>query len=687
MHYLTFLLLLFGMQALPVWAQPSDVPHPLAAAERCGRATLEGARAITARLAGGTSAASAGLDATFYHLDLDVRFQPNYLYGRTRVEGRAGGAPLTSLALDFSSNMQVDSVRALDGTPLSYTHALDRLDVALPDAVAAGAPVALEVFYQGLPVQDLYFGTFVFGTVDGDPYVWTLSEPYGAREWWPSRDHPSDKADSVRVTVTVPAGLRVGSNGLLVDERTNGDGTATYEWFSGYPIATYLVSLAAGRYDVYEQTYDRPDTLAVQMGPLELPLLHYAYEGTAAYEGTSVYSGWKRVVDVLPVLESWFGPYPFPEEKYGHAHVTFGGGMEHQTMSSMGGSDVGLVTHELAHQWFGDLITMRTWPHLWLNEGFATYAELLYWSARADRYPGIYERVFDRYYDRARTVGGTLLVQGRDTASVETLFDGARVYARGGIVLHMLRGVVGDDAFRQILHAYTADPAVRYGTAVTADVQRIAETVSGRDLDAFFRQWVTEGTGHPAYAVSWSSAPGEDRYQVRVRVEQTQEAPQSNVPVFEMPVTLVVETTAGPRRFTVTNDRRIQSYAFDVEAEPTAVLFDPDRLILHNEPAVVLAGDAAPVLPARPALTAVYPNPAAGILHADVALALPGPVRLALYDALGRRAHLVADRALPAGMHTFRTTLPPLPRGTYFLRLETTGHIETHPVTILDFGF
>ena len=274
-------------------------------------------------------------------------------------------------------------MRDADGAPLAFTHGGYVLAIDLPATVPAGEVLAVEVDYEGTP-SSAGFGAFEARLLDGQPVAWTLSEPYFAREWWPCKDHPSDKADSTRVTVTVPEGLRVGSNGLLESEITEA-GRTTYTWFERYPITTYLVSIAVGPYAVFEQTYVRPDSLVALYGPLELPILHYKYVDPRQ---TSLPSGWAEALEMMPVFESWFGPYPFPLEKYGHAEFGWGGGMEHQTMSSMGGFNTSLVAHELAHMWFGDLITMNSWPHLWLTEGFASYSELLYFESQAARGPG-----------------------------------------------------------------------------------------------------------------------------------------------------------------------------------------------------------------------------------------------------------------------------------------------------------
>ncbi len=631
---------------------PADTPHAL---------SIHATRALSGK----------HFDATFYRLDLDVRFNPDYLYGQTRVEGRVTDEPINELALDLASTgIRVDRVSS-GGVSLGYRHQNDLLYIDLAKTYAVGETVRLDIAYQGVPTgAGFYSDAFVFGTRAGSPFAWTRSEPYGARAWWPNKDHPSDKADSVRVVVTVPKPLRVGSNGLLV-RTTETATTTTYEWFSRYPIATYLVSIAVGRYEVFEQTYTRPDTLAGMYGAASFPILHYQYQGSGMYESADPYRGWNRVIDMMPVMEYWFGPYPFAGEKYGHSETTFGGGMEHQTMTSLGGNGVSLVSHELAHQWFGDLITMETWPHLWLNEGFATYAELLYWEARPDLYPGQFRAALLADMRSARNAEGTLLVQGADTLSTGILFNGNRVYAKGGIVLHMLRGIVGDDAFRRILQTYVADPAFRYGNADTDDFRRVAEQVSGRDLGVFFRQWVTEGTGEPVFAVTWTSTPTVEGYAVAGTIRQTQTPSESNVAVFEMPAEIAVQTTAGERRFTVEIDEREEAFRFAIPEEPLTLTFDPDYRILRNPNVPV--GAETPDLPEATGLLNVFPNPASERVYLEFGLAATGTVRIEVFDALGRRVLEPLNDRFAAGIHVPDFSVGALPAGRYFIRMSCEG--------------
>jgi aminopeptidase N len=613
------------------------------------------------------SIASANLDATFYHLNLNIDMLDDSIVGVVRVEGRVVNSPLTQLTLDLGSSMHVTSVSAAGGGALGFTQSGAALKITLPGAQAVGTLVAVDIRYRGIPFQS-GFGNFVFAnhSTNGDRVAWSLSEPYGSREWWPCKDHPSDKADSVRVTVTVPSEYRVGSQGLLVAETVNGPNT-TYDWLSHYPIASYLVSVAIGKYFRYQDTYERPAALVADYGPLSLPLDHMLYNDATHL----LPSGWALTGDALEVEESWFGPYPFANEKYGHCEFTFGGGMEHQTMTSIGSGSVAVVSHELAHQWYGDSISPKRWAHLWLSEGFATYAELLYWQASEDSFPGYYEIIRDGDYTNARRATGTLVLQ--DTTSVAYMFDGYRVYAKGAIVLDMLRYVTGDNVFRQIMKTYAADPAVRYGNAVTADFQRVAETVSGLDLDSFFSQWVTTGTGFPRYAASssWQSSGG-GNYQVRATIQQTQAPWQSNVNVFEMPLEIAVYSLLAPdslveiHRERVQNNQRSQTFTFAVAQKPDKVAIDPDKHILRADVVNSLAQDVPPY----PAISGVFPNPTKAGLTIQYQLDRDSQINVHVFDIAGRRV-LTTKTSAATGVQYFDLDTSHLASGVYFVRLST----------------
>ena len=617
------------------------------------------------------SVASTNIDVTYYDLNLTVNLTASVLSGTVRVKGTVVGSSLSVLTLDLLNNMTVSGVTLGPAGPaLAFTRPANALNITLPGPVAPGGAVDVVVTYSGTPSSG-GFGYFVFGTRSGDRYAWSLSEPYGARNWWPCKDHPSDKADSVRVAVTVPSQYRVGSQGLLVSETVNA-GMTTYQWVSRYPISNYLVSLAIGVYVRHQGTYTRSPALAGLYGPLSMQLDHLVYN-----DGSSALPfGWSNVADVIDVFEDWFGPYPFASEKYGHSETTFGGGMEHQTMTSLGGSSVGLVAHELGHQWYGDGISPKTWPHLWLNEGFATYSEILYYQARAVAYPGVADGLLASRYNTAQAALGTLVLE--DTASVSNMFDFSRVYAKGATVLHMLRYVVGDTAFKTILQAYATDPAVRYGVATTADFRRVAETVSGMNLATFFSQWVTTGTGNPFYQSFSYWQPSSSGYDVWVTLAQFQTLPWSNVNVFETPIDIAVITTAGEERFRVQNNQRNQVFALSVSAQPVSVVIDPDHWILRSD--IFTAVNAG--TPSLLAITALAPNPSRNTFTVQYRAGETDRVEVEVFDVAGHRILSRSGRHVAgAGAETFDTSS--MAAGVYFLRVRTGGAQDTRKFVVV----
>jgi aminopeptidase N len=645
-------------------------------AQRAGDTTVSGAEecaaaksAMVSRIAT-ASVASANFDATYYGLDLDLDFDTPSIRAAVRVEGRVVGSPMSTLVLDFSDEMQVDSVRTAAGEVVGVTHSGDALSLGLPSAIPAGGSVAVDVYYHGLPTPG--DGVFEFGELGGVTFAWSYSEPYGARRWFPCKDHPTDKADSVMVRVTVPDSLEVGAPGVL-RSLTSAAGRATYEWVETHPIATYLVSVAAGEYVHYDDTYTRPTSLVGPLGPLSLPLVHLVYD-----DGTSsLPAGWSRVGTAMEVFESWFGAYPFADEKYGHAEVTFGGAMEHQTLSSMGSRTTNVVVHELAHQWFGDMITPRSWVDLWLNEGFATYSELVYWEARDADAPGTYAQLVRNTMRNATHAPGTLVLE--DTTSVSDMFNPTRVYAKGGIVLHMLRAVVGDAEFHDIVAQYAADPDVRFGNgnATTADFVAIAEAVHGASLGWFFDEWVTNGTGYPDYRVLAELKQSGD-YKAFVTVEQLQQPPASNVDVFVMPLTIAVETTSGEERFTVQNDARHQVFELDVTGMPKGVVFDPDFQVLRD----VDLEPEAEIIARTPVFKTMFPNPTGQSTLLRFTLPDDRPVEIAIFDVAGRYVRTV-DRVHGAGPHDLSIDVRSLASGVYFVQLDGAAGTERRKLVVL----
>ncbi|WP_332369097.1 M1 family metallopeptidase [Spirosoma telluris] len=450
----------------------------------------------------------ASIDVTYYGLDLRLTATPASLRGATTITLKSTTASLTSFFLDLNSTsattgegLRVDSVK-VGNHKVTFQHAQNKLTITPPKALTTGQALTLTVFYQGIPNNTSNgpgYTNFAFdkhGTA-GDPAIWTLSEPYGASDWFPCRDTPADKADSSSVRITAPAQLISVSNGKLISTTTNADGTKTYLWKNSYPISQYLISIAVSNF----AQYDTPFT----SGGQTMPVTHYIYPENLA----SIQANLALTPSMLQLFTNQFGAYPFLREKYGHAQFGDNSGMEHQTVSSMGAGAFTPTTiaHELAHQWFGDKITCRDWQNIWLNEGFASYAEALYIES-VNKQAG-YQSSMNAFMTRARLATGSVYVQ--NISSIGSIFDSNRSYAKGATILHMLRGIVGDSTFFRMLRTYVASPALSYSTAVTEDFQAVAQQVSGRDLGYFFKQWIYND-GFPTYKVTITGAANRLRY-------------------------------------------------------------------------------------------------------------------------------------------------------------------------------
>jgi hypothetical protein len=279
---------------------------------------------------------------------------------------------------------------------------------------------------------------------------------------------------------------------------------------------------------------------------------------------------------ILQRFAALFGEYPFLQEKYGYVQFPFGGGMEHQTVTSAGNWSLGLGVHETAHQWFGDAITCRDFGDIWLNEGFATSVEALWDEAEGG--PAAYQANLreNRYYGP-----GTVWVPEAETADLGRIFDLNLSYNKASWILHMLRGELGDDAFFRILRTYAQDSRHAYGTATTEDFRGIAAAESGRNLSRFFAQWVYQPY-FPAYLYDYTSTPRAGGWDVHLEIEQL----QPHV-VYEMPVQVRIQTASGAEDYSVRDSVALQHFDLHVASAPTAVQLDPEGWILHTaEPAI-----------------------------------------------------------------------------------------------------
>lgn len=577
-----------------------------------------------------------GFDLTHHRIALEIDPAVRAVSGRVTHRFTATAA-MDELVLDLSSALTVTEVLH-HGVSVAYTHAGDLLSISI--ALTPAQHDSITIAYGGVP-PETGFGSFVQAEHGGAPIVWTLSEPYGAKDWWPCKQDLNDKADSLDLIVTVPAGNKVAGNGRLIAEAAEPDGRLRFHWRHRHPIAYYLIAFAATNYTAYSETVDLPS------GPVEV--LNYVFP--ESLDGWLIDS--PNTIPQMQLFSALFSEYPYADEKYGHAQFAWGGGMEHQTMSFMGGHWYELIAHELAHQWFGNLVTCGSWEDLWLNEGFATYLQML-----------CYEHLAPQYWRpqlRARRdlvtsqPGGSVLVT--DTTSINRLFDGRLTYAKGAWLLHMLRWVCGDEAFFAGVNGYLSDPSIRNGSAVTAQLVAHLESASGLDLTGFMADWYA-GEGFPTYQLQWAqSASGE----VSALLSQTVSHP--SVPFFEMPVPVRFKNSAAEETVVLAHESNGQLFQFTLPFQADSALIDPDVWLLSGQNIAL----KVPVAALGSARALIHPNPTAEGAWMHVGPSLQGAARIEVLDALGRSV-----RTSSAAVDGLRIALPVegLAPGSYRIRVS-----------------
>jgi aminopeptidase N len=499
-----------------------------------------------------------------------------------KTQSLAGCATHTVVALvdDLRSiefdrvDLSVSEVR-IDGVAVPFESRDEKLRVILPQPLAAGARAEIAIDYRATrPRRGLYFVAPDEGYPDKPREAWTQGEDEDSRFWFPCYDYPNNKASS-EVIATVPHDFFALSNGALVGiEDDPAAGLKTYHWRQELPHSAYLITLAVGQ---FVEIADRHG---------DLPVLYYVHAGREA-DARRAFGNTPRMIDFF---ERRIG-IRYPYAKYAQVAVSdfIFGGMEntsattqtadtlHDARAHLDFSSDPLVAHELAHQWWGDLVTCRDWAHAWLNEGFATYFEALWceedlgpdefaWNLKQDRESYLAED--SNHYRRP-------IVCNRYQAPIE-LFD-RHLYEKGSLVLHMLRRLLGDRLFFKALNLYGTRH--RAQNVTTQDLQKAFEDATGRNLDFFFDQWVYK-EGHPELEVS--SRYDDQTGMVTITVKQNQRV-SDKTPLFRLSATVsLMDRDGGEVRHQIEIAAAEQSFSFPFPAAPKAVRFDPAADLLKT---------------------------------------------------------------------------------------------------------
>lgn len=496
-------------------------------------------------------------DVSYYKLDLELQNNNVYVQGNVVMNARVV-ADLTEITLQLHANMLIDSVK-LNGLSATYTRADDVVKIQTGGTIASGASFQLITFYHGNATLQ---GSSAIGNgytnILSKKVSWSLSEPFAASEWWPCKQVLTDKADSSDVWVTTDSVNKVGSNGLLQHITTMPGGKVRYEWKSTYPIAYYLISVAVCPYKEYN-LYAHPagsDSVLIQ---------NYVYQDI---DSVSLHS-LQYTAPLMELFSQKFGLYPFANEKYGHCQSQMGGGMEHQTMSTMGYFNFSIIAHELGHQWFGDYVTSKSWSDLWLHEGFATYCEFV---ANEALMPGEKQSwIAQNMYASKNTTNS---VYAFDSLNVQRLFDPQSTYAKGGILLRMLRYEINNDSlFFLGIRNYLA--AHQYNMVTPTDFKTTMEQVSGKNFNTFFDQWYYS-PGYPILEGRWN------QWEHRVTLQITQRSTLRNTP-FQTSLDVTIGYAGGDTTIRIWFDAITKTYEFDLGQKSVVYIkIDKENYVLKD---------------------------------------------------------------------------------------------------------
>lgn len=597
-------------------------------------------------------------DVKYLKLDLAIEANSRNIIG-TALTRAIAVQPLDSFICELKNNMTVDSVFINGVKNTGFTRSADHIFVPLAPGIPAGSAVEALFYYRGLAGSG---GVFA-GTVGSNGLVYTasLSESYQAREWFPVKQFLKDKIDSADCWITTSNTNLAGSNGLLVNTIDLPNNKKQFQWKTTYPMSYYMPSFSVGNYMDYK-IYAKP----LSISPDSILVQNYIVNNNT-YFNTN-----KANIDKTPAfiekLSELYGLYPFRFEKYGHAHANIGGGMEHQTMSTMSSFGSTLIAHELGHQWFGDNVTCATWNHIWINEGFASYSEYLLIEQLPALFPttnpasymqGIHTNVMS-------SAAGSVFVPDASLFDENRIFSGRLSYDKGSAIIHNLRfELQNDNTFYQVLQAFQQQ--YKDSVATADDFKNLAQTISGKDLTDFFNQWYY-GEGYPTFNVDYSKQ-GDS---LVLLVNQTVSAP-AVTPFFKGLYEIRFSTLQGDTTVKINLQSNNQVFKFRSNRIPNGITVDPNNWVI-NKVGSITTGFNDPVNVSNE--VKLFPNPAAGTAY------LQYPANwfetITVYDMAGK----LLKRYTINRSSTSQSLEQKLPAGVYSLQLAGKGRIAIKKLVV-----
>jgi len=503
-------------------------------------------------------------DVHFYHINLEATNTNTYINGYATTEATILKDNFREFILELSSKLSVSKV-IVDGNNSSFAHKDNTIEITLTTERHKGDRIKVQVYYSGTVTEAGY--SSAYSSSFNAHISWTLSEAIHARDWWPCKQVLSDKADSTFIYITVPNDLKVASNGLLKKVITKSGNKKEYQWETRYPMNYYLASMAISNYDEYT-IYAKPAQLNGESIPIQNFILNknnYLSQHKKAIDKTA---------ELINFFSDKFGLYPFYKEKYGNALAYFGGGMEHQTMTTIKNFNFTLNAHELAHQWFGNHVTCKSWQDIWINEGFASYAEYMalhhFYGENFSKDWMIYAQEY-----AMEKPNGSVFIPFEELTNEVRIFNGQLSYKKGAAIIHTMRWIINDDSkFFESLRTFLN----RYGNSVASgqDLIDVVEEITGKDLNNFINEWYY-GKGYPKYSINWS----QNSSTLKLTLNQTS---SSDTPkVFTTPVEILIKTDRENKYVIIEPQSASTETSFQVTGNVKEITIDPNNYIIDGK--------------------------------------------------------------------------------------------------------
>jgi aminopeptidase N len=551
-------------------------------------------------------------------------------------------------------------IQAVSLSGSSFTHIDDTLTIMLDRTYNAGEITEVGITYSHKNVED--GGFYASGG-----FIFTDNEPEGARKWFPCYDRPSDKA-TVDITAKVPSNVLLGSNGRLADSVTIAD-TTWFHWISRDPVATYLTVMSArANWNLDIVYWDRPSTPGDPM-----PIRFYYNTGENPYGMEAI------IPDMATYFSEHYGEHPFEKDGFASLNDEFSwGGMENQSLTSIcpGCWYESLICHEFAHQWFGDMISPGTWADIWLNEGFATWSESLWWEKDGGYSAYKSDVDYNAAIYMANNPGWAVYVPewAYNTPDNGVLFNYAITYCKSACVLHLLRYSLEDEVFFPAIYDYATDTTdFKYKNSITDDFQVKLEESTGQDLEWFFESWVKQ-PNHPVYENEYNIHDnGNGTWNVNFLANQV----QTNAGFFPIPLELYVFFTDGSDTvLRVMNEVDQQVFSFSFDKQPAVLFFDPYDEIVLKEASLSVGINDEKIGEQAFGLQQNYPNPVVGQTTFTYSIPQHSNVSLAIFDMTGKKVMDLVNEEQSLGTHILTADLSGLGSGLYLCRLNAGGQSQ-----------